>query len=567
VTLRIRHEQPFETMLLLQHGKQLRCNEMEKVAAAATWPMLRLTNEANFYLMRSQSTEMLALICLTESREMNMEMWQALATNLNNMRHVRLLLLQHEAQSLGQPFEELSDITQELKFPHVVLFATTGILYRLQPYASQHWLQLNTMRHIFMKQHNYQHLVAHTLPDQITSLSLVYVDKKTQRLRMTGFVARLMQEFTRVHNITLRWQRPVIAGEELSIILLRNMTLNGTLNLPITLCGFEHDSSSGLYSYPYDIPSWFIMVPCPRQMATAQVYRVLFNWRMLSLLFGSYCIFVLLDSMLSCLLTRSKFEWTNLICNERMISGIIGQSLDIRAHSTLSSRITQAQLFIVGLMISTIFAAHLKTLLTKPPTEPKVSNFQELKESHLRIFLEESENFYVNRITSRNPIQPVRSKIEYLPTNDFYAQRKSLNVLQAFSITLTEWNMIKRQQELFHQPAFCYYPNLVIRMNLLMSVPLEPNSIYAQPLDLFIHQIHASGLLNYWKTEVVRDLIALGQLSQKDPYEYKPFREFKVCDLFWVWLIYLLGLLLATIALVCEIAAKKIRRRNLQFIP
>ncbi|KAH8370531.1 hypothetical protein KR093_003971 [Drosophila rubida] len=567
---RCQQEQHIETMLLLQHRNQLPCNGMEQVAAAATWPTLRLNNEANFYLRSSQSTEMLALLCLTESREVNMEMWQALATNLNNMRHVRLLVLQHEAQSLRQLLEELSAIAQKLRFPHVVLLAATGHVYRLQPYGSVSWLQLQldtdtrSPQRVFVKQHNYHLLVAHTLPDQVTSLSLVYVDKKTQLLRMTGFVARLMQEFTRVHNISLRWQRPVMAGEELSIILLRNMTLNGTLNLPITLCGFEEASALGIYSYPYDIPSWFIMVPCPRQIATADVFPALFNWRILSLLFGCYSVFVLLDSMLGSVLTKSKFEWTNLICNERVLSGIVGQSLLIRAHSTLSSKITQAQLFVVSLMIGTIVSAHLKTLLTKPPTERKISNFPELKDSDLRIFFEESEHYYVSRMSITSPIHPVRSKIEYLPTNEFYAQRKSLSVLQGFSVTLTEWNMIKRQQEHFHQPAFCYYPDLVFHLNLLMSVPLEANSIYAESLDLFIHKTHSSGLLDYWKAEAVRDLIALGQISLKDPYQFEPFHEFKVEDLLWVWLIIFMGSLVATLAFMGELFAYHMQRKVVQ---
>ncbi|KAH8302144.1 hypothetical protein KR044_003285 [Drosophila immigrans] len=563
-TLKRSHdEQPFETLLLLQHRRQLECNEMKQVAATGTYPMLRLSNEANFYLRSNQSSEMLALICLTESRTMNWEMWQALATNLNNMRQVRLLLLQHSTQSLQQLFNELPVITRQLSFPHVVLLATSGQLYRLQPYKSEHWLQLSVWhQRIFVAQHNYELLVAHTLPDQITSLSLVYTDKRTQQLRMTGFVARLMQEFTRVHNISLRWLRPVVAGEELSLILLRNMTQNGSLNLPITLCGFEADSALGIYSYPYDIPSWFIMVPCPRHIPTAQLFPVLFNWRMLSLLVACYGIFVLLDSSLACLLTTSQFDWTNLVCNERVISGIIGQSLEIRAHATLSSKITQAQLFVVGLVISTIFSAHLKTLLTKPPTERKIANFVELRDSHLRVFFEESEYFYVNKMPITSRIQAVRSKIEYLQANEFYAHRRSLNVSQGFSITFTEWNMIRRQQELFLQPAFCYHADLVFHFNLLMSVPLEANSIYAQPLDLFIHQTHASGLLNYWKAEAVRDLIALGQISLKDPYVHQPFHEFKVRDLHWVWLSLVLGLSIGTIAFFCELFVHHMQRRH-----
>lgn len=67
-------EQRFETLLLLRHSRQLHCSQMEQLAAASTWPILRLSNEANFYLRRSQSTEMFALICLAGSNQLDMEM-------------------------------------------------------------------------------------------------------------------------------------------------------------------------------------------------------------------------------------------------------------------------------------------------------------------------------------------------------------------------------------------------------------------------------------------------------------------------------------------------------------
>lgn len=552
-------EQSFETILLLQHKKQLACHQMEQVMEAATWPALRFNNEANFYLRHSQSSEMLALICLTGHKEMDTEMWQALAKNLYNMRHVRLLLLQQQQQEeeefVEQLFEELRVMTEELQFPHVLLlFVASGNAFRLQPYADRSWLTIDNITSIFVKLQNYQRHVARTLPDQISASSMAFIDKKTGQLRLAGFVSRLIQEFTRNHNITLQLQREVVIGEELSIILLRNMSLNGTLNLPITLCGYELASEVGIFSYPYDMTSWSIMVPCAREIPTADVYVLVFNWRMLTLLLMSYALFVLLDFCLTSLLMRKNFDWTNLMCNERMISGILGQPSSLWPHYTISSRMTQAQLFIVGLMISTVFAAHLKTLLTKRPTERKISNFQELRDSKLRIYFEEGERFYVNKIAKGSPIDMIRFKIEYLQANNYFSQRRKLNTSQAFSTTSAGWMMTNRQQQKFHRPAYCYHPDLVINLNLLMSVPLQANSIYAEPLDLFIHQVHSSGLLNYWQEEALRALTALGRINQKDPYDYEPFHEFKLPDLYWVWLNLFLGFLLGLIAFICELS-------------
>lgn len=552
-------EQHFNTLLLLQHPAQDECNQLEQVTAS--WPMLRFDTQANVQLRQTRNTEMLAMICLSGNGKINMDLWQALAGNLYNMRHVRVLMWQEEPHLVI--FKNLAEMAQQLQFHHVVLLSSSG-----EAYAEQNWLRIDLQENssIFASKFNFNMLNSSTLPDQITSMSLVYRDKRTNELRMTGFVARLIQEFARLYNVSLHWQRKVIAGEQLSSILLRNMTLNGTLNLPMTLCGYELPNEEGIYSYPYDIPSWFITVPCAREVATAKVYVLLFGPRMLALLFASYGIFVLLDACLSFLLIKKKFDWTYLMFNERMISGIIGQSSKLSTQKTLSSHFTQAQLFIVGLMISTLFSAHLNTMLTKRPRDREISNLEELRESKIDIVFEAGERLYMDRIGSKYPIFYLKSSIKYLEANKFYTERSNLNTSQGFSITSTEWNIIKRQQELFHQPAYCYHTDLVFRTTLLMSVPLKANSIFIEPLNQLIHQVHASGLLIHWKQESLRDLITLGQISVKDPYPYEPFQEFKVGDLFWVWLMLVFGLLLALTTFILELIVYRVHGKALQKI-
>lgn len=557
-------EQHFNTLLLLQHPAQDECSQLEQVTAS--WPMLRFDTQANVQLKQTHNTEMLAMICLSGTGKINMELWQALARNLYNMRHVRVLMWQKEPHLVM--FKNLAEMPQQLQFHHVVLLSDSGEAYRLQPFAEQNWLRIDLQGNssIFASKFNFNMLNSSTLPDQITSMSLVYNDKKTNELRMTGFVARLIQEFARLYNVSLHWQRTVIAGEQLSSILLRNMTLNGTLNLPITLCGYELPNELGIYSYPYDIPSWFITVPCAREVPTAKVYVLLFGPRMLALLLASYGIFVLVDACLSFLLIKKKFDWSYLMFNEQIISGIIGQSSKLSIQTTLSSHFTQAQIFVVGLMISTLFSAHLNTMLTKRPRDREISNLHELRESKINIVFEAGERLYMDQIGSKYPIYNLRSSIKYLDAHKFYTERSNLNTSQGFSITTTEWNIIQRQQELFHQPAYCYHPDLVFRMNLLMSVPLQANSIFIEPLNQLIHQVHSSGLLIHWKQESLRDLITLGQISLKDPYPYEPFQEFKVGDLFWVWLMLVFGLLLALTTFILELIVYRVHGKALQKI-
>ncbi|TDG52523.1 hypothetical protein AWZ03_000756 [Drosophila navojoa] len=554
-------EQRFETLLLLRHRRQLQCSQMEEVAAAATWPLLRLNSDANFYLQRSQSTEMLALICLTGSGQMDAEMWQALASNLSNMRHIRLLVLLQRATD--QQLHEIASTARRQLFPHVVLLLLeSGEAYQLQPYVDTDWLLLRSNSSpIFPKQYNYHQRTARTLPEELVPSALSYTDWRTGKTRLTGIMTMMLMEFARVHNISLQWEEQLQTVEHISMILLRNMTLNGTLDLPMTLCGYELSTVDGAFTYPYDISEWFIIVPCAQEIATAKVYLKVVSRNMLIVLLASYYIFALLDTCFAWLLMDRQVDWANLYFNERIISGLIGQASRLKAHATNSSRLAHAQLFLLGLVLSTLVAVHLKTLLTKRPMERMVTNFVELRDSQLDIHFTEDEHFYVNMMSKLSPLHTVRSKIVFLEAREFERMRKSLSKSKAFSMTEIIWEFYKQQQKLFKRPVLCYQPDLVFRSKILASMPLQPNSIYAEPLHQFMIQVKDTGLVMYWMEQSLRDFMALGEISLKDPYPYEPFHDFKVNDLIYVWLGWATALLLAFATFLCELLINRLTKK------
>ncbi|XP_017860684.1 PREDICTED: uncharacterized protein LOC108612317 [Drosophila arizonae] len=554
-------EQRFETLLLLRHRRQLQCSQMEEVAAAATWPLLRLNSDANFYLQQSQNTEMLALICLTGSGRLDAEMWQALASNLSNMRHIRLLLLLQRATD--QQFHEIANTARQQLFPHVVLLLLeSGKAYQLQPYVDTDWLLLHSNSSpIFARQYNYHQRMARTLPEEQVPSALSYTDWRTGKTRLTGTMTMMLMEFARVHNISLQWEEQLKTVEHISMILLRNMTLNGTLDLPMTLCGYELSTVEGAFTYPYDISEWFIIVPCAQEIATAKVYLMVVSRNMLIVLLASYYIFALLDTCFGWLLMDRQVDWTNLYFNERIISGLIGQSSRLKAHEMNSSRLAHAQLFLLGLILSTLVAVHLKTLLTKRPMERMVTNFEELRDSHLDIHFTEDEHFYVNKMSKLNPLHIVRSKIVFLDAREFERMRKRLSKSKAFSMTEVIWEFYKQQQKLFKRPVLCYQPDLVFRSKILASMPLPPNSIYAEPLHQFMIQVKDTGLVSYWMDQSLRDFMTLGEISLKDPYPYEPFHDFKVNDLMYVWLGWATALLLAFAIFLCELLIHRLNKK------
>ncbi|XP_017027993.1 uncharacterized protein Ir67a [Drosophila kikkawai] len=545
----IYRDKPYETILLLRHSRDLR-NDISGLEGISL-PILNFNEQMDFPLRSTYNKEMVALIWQTGNPKFDSDLWQALDRNLLNMRKVRLLLCRRWEE---KPTDEFADTTENLRFLDVAVIGQENRIYHLQPYAPKRWLEVNpTKETIFTPIRNYRGKYILTIPDQFSPRSIVSRNPETGKLEMTGYVYKLILEFTRIYNFTFRWVKDIVPGEQLNLFLLRNMTLNGTIDMPISLCGFEMPSELGVFSSIYDLGLWLVMVPCAQDIRTADVYVVMVSGQFLLVLLIFYYIFTFLDLCFGTLLLRKRVDWSSFVLNERMISGIIGQSFNMRARNTLSSRVTNASLFLLGLVLSTLYAAHLKTLLTKRPKARQISNFQELRDSPVSVYFDEAERFYLTSFDWERPVTAIRDKIQFVNTRDFHDIRSSLNRSQSFSVLDTEWLIMAKRQEFFEQPVYCFLPEMaIIRASVLLSLPMQANSIYEYPMNELIHRAQDAGLLDFWKQETLRKMISLGMISQKNPFPYVAFREFKVADLTWIWLLLFSLLALAFFVFLCE---------------
>ncbi|XP_016975786.1 uncharacterized protein LOC108042157 [Drosophila rhopaloa] len=537
-----------DTVLLLRHSQQRNASGLERFS----WPVFNFNEQMDFYVRGSHNNEILALIWQTGNLDWDSDLWHALDRSLLNMRKVRVLVLRKWEKA---PTIDFAKTAEDLRFLQLAVIGHGNRIFRLQPYAPQRWLEINPDQSpIFTKLRNFNGKHILTLPDQFPPRSIVYRNAKTGELEMTGYVYKFLLEFTRMYNFTFQWQRPIVPGERLNLILLRNMTLNGTINMPISLAGFEPPSEYGVFSNIYDMENWFIMVPHAQQIPTADVYAVVCGKNFLLVLLIFYCIFTILDTCFGPLLLQKRVDWSNLLLNERMISGIVGQSFKMCARNTISSKVTNATLFLLGLVLGTLYAAHLKTLLTKRPTSRQISNFQQLRDSPVTVFFEAADRFYLNDFMWERPIRAIKDRLIFKDTVEYNALRSGLNRSQAFSVLTSEWLIVAKRQELFKQPVFTVQPELrIVQASVLLSLVMQSNSIYEHHINDMIGRAQEGGILEYWKQQTLREMVTLGMISQKDPFHYIAFREFKVGDLFWVWIWLTCFLILAFLLLLCEL--------------
>ncbi|XP_017040236.1 uncharacterized protein LOC108087407 [Drosophila ficusphila] len=541
-------DNPYETVLLLKHSQQNDAYGLERFP----YPVLKFDETMNFRVKGSFNSEMLVLIWQSGNSTLDADLWQALDRSFLNMRQVRVILFRKWEKS---PTIEIANTAQHLRFLNVAVIGKRKRIYRLQPYAPQKWLEINPERSpIFTKVRNFYGRYILTLPDQFPPRSIVYRNPKTRNLQMSGYVYKFLLHFTQKFNFTFRWQRPIKPGEHISLIELRNMTMNGTINMPISLCGFELSTEFGVFSNVFDLEDWVVIVPRALEIPTADVYVVMVSGQFLIVLFIFYGIFTILDTCFGPLLLQKRVDWSNLVLNERMISGIMGQSCKMSAKNTISSRVTNATLFLLGMVLSTLYAAHLKTLLTKRPTSQQITNFQQLRDSSVNIYFDKAEQFYLFNAMQERPIHVVMDKLQFEATKEFNELRSRLNRSNAFSALTSEWLITAKTQELFKQPVYTIQPELqIVRMNVMLSFVMQSNSIYEHELNSLIGQVQSAGIVQFWKQQTLREMITMGMISQKDPFQYIPFREFKVGDLLWIWILLASCLVLAFFTFLCEL--------------
>ncbi|KAH8317026.1 hypothetical protein KR074_011640, partial [Drosophila pseudoananassae] len=541
-------DKPFETVVLLTHSQK----EYERMDLNSSWPVLNFNEKMEFLLKKSFNSEVLVLVFQTGNTRLDDQLWTALDRNLLNMRRARLLLVRKWEE---KPSEELDRIPDHLRFMYVAVVVSGNRIYRLQPYAPERWKLVDLNQGCMLPRiRNFYGRSILTLPDQMEPRSIAYRNNETGEIQMTGYVYKFLREFIRVYNFTFKWERPIVPGDHMTLFVLRNMTLNGTINMPISLCGFEKSTKFGVFSTVLDMEKWLVMVPCAHEISTAQVYLEVTGGRFLAVLVIFYYLFTILDTCFGPVILQTPVNWSNLVFNERIMSGIIGQSFRMSATRATSSRVTNATLFFLGMVLSSLYAAHLKTLLTKHPTSRQISNFEELRDSPVSVLFDEAEHFYFDKIDSGRPVDAIRSKISFIKSKEFHKLKRETNMSRAFSTLMSEWQILAKKQELYRQPAFCSLPGLwIISTNVLLTVPMQANSIYEEPLNAHINRVHDAGLLEHWKKQTLLEMVSLKIISQKDPFPYVAFREFKVGDLFWIWCLLGICLLLSFLVFLCEL--------------
>ncbi|XP_065369104.1 uncharacterized protein LOC135961530 [Calliphora vicina] len=507
----IKTQQAFDSILMVQH-KMPQDARLQMIYSLQE-PKLIITNQTDFCYKEQFNNEIIAVVII--EREFSSLLWEHFLNALNYLRQTRILMIFVNIFNTEELQIDVLKACEKYKITNALLhFLNSSIpedtsleYFQLLPFPLYHLKlrQFGQLKEEYFPKHwqNMKGKTLLTLPDQIVPRSVMYKDNKGA-IQFTGFVAKLIQMFAEVYNATLEMPFQPKIDEILNYNTLFNMTKYGELDMPMTIRGIASGSVLRYMTYPIEVSQWMIMIPCATRMTICEVYEVMLKPELFSIVLIFTGTFSLVHTVIEKLFYM-KMVWQNLLMSDKVIPGVLGQSFNFKKSSLLSLRLIYVLIFVFGLYMSTLFSAHLQTLITRPPFNAQITTFEELRHSEQKILI---SSWDVQNMIKDDYILSEEMKANVVIIDDgaiFAVLRDNFNTTYGYPVPSASWSIYSNIQNHYAQKKFCVSENMNIRDMMLYGLPVGEHSPYKEPLDHLVHKIHAGGLLRGWKMNMPQD--------------------------------------------------------------
>uniref|UniRef100_A0A1I8MRZ4 Ionotropic glutamate receptor C-terminal domain-containing protein n=1 Tax=Musca domestica TaxID=7370 RepID=A0A1I8MRZ4_MUSDO len=472
----------------------------------------------------------------------DMYLLNIIAPILDYIRQSRILILTKRIENLEDFEKELLELCQHHSMTNVLLMVIQeeeekeeSVIFMLKPYPEYHWLAWNSTP--FYPQHwrNFEKKYLLTFTDQTPPRALLFRDPSTREMRLSGFIPRMVILFARHFNAKLKMFEGLEVGRPVHYTVINDMLETEQLDIPMVLDTGPEEKWMNM-TYPLDVAQGIFMVPCAQPRNIREVFNILLGWKF----FGCIGICTVTLSLMHSLYDHLFFgNYTpfNLLLNERILPGVLGQSFVARKTHLQGLKMVYFLLFLAGLNVSTQFSARVQTLFTHPTYHQQIEDMEQLRQSPLKILLDAIEAQYI-----LPHIEAVKSSLIITQNSTFFQEnRQNFNTRYGYYSSSTLWQMYRRKQQYFTHKVFCTSDGLTVFRLLPWGFRLQFNSPYQEPLNYLIHQVHAAGLVQAWHSSTFSDMLRLKLISIRDPNPERAAKVLVVNDFYWTWMIVAIG--------------------------
>ncbi|XP_059221706.1 uncharacterized protein LOC131996234 [Stomoxys calcitrans] len=527
-------------------------------------PKVLGTYGLDFIYRRKFNSELLTIF-ITKAI-LDQQLFKTTADILHHSRQTRILVI---AVNIPHPEEFKQDFLracENFKITNALLLFVQQNeeellqLNALRPYPKYHWLSktmANLKGALYYPLHwqNMQNASLLTYTSQDPPGALLYYDKKGN-LKINGYVARLILLFAEKFNASLEMYKPLELNGIFTHYALNTMTNAGQLDIPIALNPTTTEDDMVHHSAYYELTTGHTIIPCATHLTVREVFGLLLN----EYFFGSILLSALLLSILHSFIDYyidGIVHRLNFVLNHKILPGILGQSFITRMTSWRCLKIVYLLVSFAGLNICTQFAANMNTLLTSPPYHGQIKTIEDLRNSSVKILCPEDG-------MDRDYFLPLFGNSLVISKNAtmVYEHMIRFNNTYGYLTLSANWDLFVQRQRHYRHKKFCLVSDFSFIDFLPHCVTLPAHSPLKEPLDYLLYRINELGFRQAWKSSVFYDMVRLKNISLFDENPPVDKRVLRVDDLFWIWMIVVVGLTASSLVFLAELLMSHCRPKN-----
>ncbi|XP_013108030.2 uncharacterized protein LOC106087518 [Stomoxys calcitrans] len=519
-------------------------------------PKVLLTSTQGFAYHKLYNSEILVIISMTH--KVQDDLTQNAAQTLNFMRHVRIFLVALDVLN-QKDFQDISlGLCHKHQMTNVLLIFLYELkewpshYYQLKPYPVYHWLRIaknQTTKDYFPPHwHNMQNVTIRTYSDQSIPKSFLYLDAEGN-LKTNGYVARLILLFAQHFNASLQWYKPPKLGEVSHFIAINKLVDDNLIDIPMTMVvSATLGTDEWLHrSYFYQVENARLIVPCAQQLTRKEVFSVLLDVRFFGLIIFCTVLFSLLHSLVDYVF-EGIMVTSNVLLSDRVLPAILGQSFVARNSPWSVLKLLYILLSFLGLNISTQFSATMNSLFTSHPYHQQIETMTDIRDSALKMHILKSDLNLMG-----GTLLPIfRSLITSDNDTQYHEMRLNFNTSTGYFTSSSFWRLLELKQQHFKQKLFCSYENMTVYLLLPWAIHLPPNSPYKKPMDYLVQQVNAMGLVDAWYASTFNDMVKQKKIALFNVNVEDKVQAMTASDLYWTWIILIIGLSMGIAAFLAE---------------
>ncbi|XP_034654593.1 uncharacterized protein LOC117892453 [Drosophila subobscura] len=566
----VHKEMHISTLLVMQRHQRHSAPDPLQPFYPLAWPTLRLDKGQRVEISTRYMRPALALVYMDAYEDT--VLLDALAECFNHMRETRIVIW------LRVPLSEqlLATICQqatEHSFLNLLVLEGTTSAHRLQPFPRAHFQSIQIQRNpngIFpCPWLNFQGREAKTQVSLKPPQSFYWKDPLTGGEKSSGYVYSLMRTFAEKRNISLVLLQDSAGKAKMDWSMELNETIAGDLDLPMTahfanLRGPNQSRINALVG----LITITIVVPCGQELRLGDLFNSVCVPQMVPCMLVNYICFTVAESLLGAIYNhwahrRRRFRCINLLLNLRVLRSILGMAGELPLRHRTSTALGQLIAFMsyAGFLVTTLFGAHMSTLLTMSPHYRHIRTIKELRDSNLTVVFNKMSLSVITKKVDPDFVSSQLPNVQLMLGKDQTDLITSLNTSYAYQVYAYSHDPLWSVQQHSSRKALCKSPHLDLIRDIPSCIVLLQNSVYGLAVAQFVDWAWSVGLMAHWYSQAVHDMIYSGvtpQRSLPQPIAASPItpQDYKT-----VWTMHGVGCLLAVCVFIAELVVGRRRAR------